>query len=157
MPSFPRITAPCPLEWSELPDGPCSACGKSVLNLSGMDDKQRRAAIGGCGASACVSYRVPLSVALAAGLIASSVVPPVASASDALNRNTESLLISPAKQTPILDLDQPSDPGCDELMYIVVGGVDDPAEAQWASVPETAPLRSLPSGDEHVFLGSERK
>ena len=78
MPSFPRITSPCPYKdrLATVMDGDfCRMCKRTVFDLTGMDDAGRAALLAGCSDEICVSYRLPLRPALAAIALASVAMP----------------------------------------------------------------------------------
>ena len=88
---FPRIDRPCPYadRLAQVMEGDyCRMCKRTVFDLSAMDERERRAFLGGCaGEEICVRYTVRpalAAVALAASVIALPALAQQAPAPDSL-------------------------------------------------------------------------
>lgn len=146
MACFPKIDQPCPLGIDEQKriDGWCARCEKTVHALDGMSDEQRRSLLRRADGPICVAWRRPvpkhigigLGAALAASVTASAlaieILPTGGPATDPLQ--------TPATSAPPLLGGKSEGPECDEaakaaaepsLQMVMVGGVSDPAAAEW--------------------------
>jgi hypothetical protein len=80
---FPKIQSPCPYkgDLSEIMDGDqCRLCKRQVVDLTAMTDAERISLLSGCAEEICVSYRLPVRVALAATIALGAAAAPMAAA-----------------------------------------------------------------------------
>ena len=145
MACFPKIDQPCPLGIDEQRrlDGWCARCEKTVHALDGMSEEERRSLLRRAGGPICVAWRRPapkrigigLGAALAASVTASALAIEVLPAGPAAEP-----LQTPATSAPSLLGAKSAGPECDEeakaaaepsLQMVMVGGVSDPAAAEW--------------------------
>lgn len=120
MARFPRIERLCPLSQEEQRrlDDDCRRCNKRVHTLDAWTDAEREAFLAASSGPVCVSYRVPtrrmtgFGLAMAATLAAGSAL-----AGDA----PAQLQSQSVESTP----DEP------QFEMIIVGGIEDPANAGW--------------------------
>ncbi len=128
MPLFPKIQSPCPYKGrlSDIMDGDlCRLCKRQVVDLTDMADRERVAFLAGCAEEVCVSYRLRPALA-AASLIALLGAPAAAAAQEA----------APAQLPESMDFP--------EAELIIVGGINDPTQAQFVETSEDASLPELP-------------
>ena len=138
----PLIDTPCPIAGKQLPAGAtehCTLCDRSVHNLDLMSAGERREFMSACSGKVCVAYtvRVPVgglnkralsTAALAAAAVASSLA----------------ALPAAAQESPVVGMSPVNDPNglgiCDEEMeWVVVGGVSQADQAEWADDGKDAP------------------
>ena len=116
---FPKIQSPCPYkgDLSAIMDGDmCRLCKREVFDLSGMSDGERVAFMKGCAGEVCVSYRLRPALAAAAFAVAAIALPTAAAAcSDAT-----------------------------EVETVIVGGIKDPANVQYAKDNSSDAAPQLP-------------
>jgi predicted Fe-S protein YdhL (DUF1289 family) len=134
MPLFPKVESPCPYKsrLADVMDGDfCRMCERQVFDLTALNDGERRAFLAGCSGEVCVSYRVPLRGAIAAAALAAAAVPAAAAAQD------------PVPATAEVE----DEIGADDLSLgvIIVGGINDPANAQFEALPEDESVPELPA------------
>ena len=131
MPLFPKVQSPCPYkaDLSAVMDGDfCRMCKRRVVDLTAWTDGERTAFLSACADEVCVSYRLPLrAAAIAAALVAA---PTLAAAQDP----------STAPPTPVEA--QAVDELDDGLIF--VGGITDPANAEFVAVAEDEAVPELP-------------
>jgi len=127
---FPRIQSPCPYKSSlaAVMDGDfCRMCRRQVFDLTAMTDGERKAFLAVCGEEVCVSYRIrPAYVAAA---LAAAAVPAIAAAQDAAPAAPDTAATEIA--------------GVQEML-VFVGGIKDPANAQYVETAEDRALPELP-------------
>jgi predicted Fe-S protein YdhL (DUF1289 family) len=118
---YPRIESPCPYkgDLSAIMDGDvCRLCKREVFDLTAMGDAERVAFMKGCSGEVCVSYRMPMRTALAAAAVVAAVVAvPTAAAAC-------------------------SDPT--EVEVVVMGGIKDPANVQYAKDTSDKNVPAIP-------------
>jgi len=134
MPLFPKVQSPCPYKnrLAAVMDGDfCRMCERQVFDLTALDDGERRAFLAGCAGEVCVSYRVPLRGAIAAAALAAAAVPTAAAAQDPV--------------PPTAEVEGEIAP--DDLSWgvIIVGGIKDPANAEFVTLPEDESVPELPA------------
>lgn len=81
MPLFPSFRRPCPYQanLSAVMDGDwCRMCGQQVHDITDWTDAERAALLRGCEGEVCVSYRVPVTSALAAAALVATASPAMA-------------------------------------------------------------------------------
>ena len=145
MPLFPKVDSPCPYKsrLSAVMDGDfCRMCRRQVFDLTAMSDAERGAFLSGCAEEVCVSYRLPLRTAIAAAALATSVTANPASARQ------------PA--APPAELEIPDELYEASDLVIVVGGIRDPAKAEWVEAKEDVTLPELPVVHEDGAPASEQ-
>lgn len=117
---YPKVQSPCPYKGdiSAIMDGDvCRLCKREVFDLTYMSDGERVAFMKGCSGQVCVKYSFPLKPAVAAAAIAvAAVALPTAAAACSDETETE----------------------------IVMGGIHDPANAQYVQVPDAKQAPVLP-------------
>jgi predicted Fe-S protein YdhL (DUF1289 family) len=134
MPLFPKVESPCPYKsrLADVMDGDfCRMCERQVFDLTALNDGERRAFLAGCADEVCVSYRVPLRGAIAAAALAAAAVPTAAAAQD------------PVPATAEVE----DESGAEDLSWgvIIVGGIKDPANAEFVALPEDDSVPELPA------------
>lgn len=150
MSRFPKIDSPCPLSKQEQAslDGHCGRCGKTVHCLDGMGDAGRQDFLRKAKGPVCVSYRLP--VALSATLALTVAIPALAAdASPPKDRcpvpaeaNATASALPPDATGDRLQLAPAQASAASKSVdhvVVLVGGVHDPADAQWVedtSLPE---------------------
>ncbi|NUO78270.1 MAG: hypothetical protein HOQ32_19950 [Lysobacter sp.] len=150
MAQVPKIDTPCPLGIDEQRriDGHCARCDKQVHKLDAMSDSERRALLAKAEGPLCVSYRAPRPQALRRGAgfgiaIAATLVSGGAFASDppALLPAAAGEQASPVTPAPLLAAPA-SAPDCEEdgQTWVLIGGVNDPSDAQWVDDSELPEL-----------------
>ncbi|MGA0601190.1 hypothetical protein ACO2Q3_10860 [Caulobacter sp. KR2-114] len=80
---FPRIQSPCPYQdnLAAIMEGDvCRMCKRQVFDLTAMSDDQRVDFLSACTGEVCVSYRLPVQIAVAAALATAAVSAPMAAA-----------------------------------------------------------------------------
>jgi predicted Fe-S protein YdhL (DUF1289 family) len=135
---FPKIQSPCPYKsnLAAIMDGDmCRMCKRQVVDISAWSDEARRELIAGCKDEVCVSYRIPRP-ALAAAALAAAAMPTAAFAQE----QTATVAPIEAAATPPA-ADQVGDP---EYLEVTVGGINDPANAQFLSAEELAAIPEVP-------------
>lgn len=154
MSRFPRIDSPCPLTQDEQRaiDGHCSRCDKHVHALDALNEDERRALLAAATGPICVSYRVAtprkvgrFGAAIAATLIGTGAAT-AAYASDA-DPTASALPPPPAQSGPSwaqAHVDETLDKEQELDRVFIVGGINDPQDAQFAedmSIP-ALPMRA---------------
>jgi predicted Fe-S protein YdhL (DUF1289 family) len=139
MPLFPKIQSPCPYQTrlAAVMDGDfCRMCERQVFDLTALSDGERRAFMAGCADEVCVSYRLPVRAAMAAAALAAATIAPAAAAQD----------ISPPVQTET-ETAAAEEIAADDLSVgvIIVGGIKDPANAEFVELPEDESVPELPA------------
>lgn len=141
MPLFPKIQSPCPYksQLAAVMDGDfCRMCERQVFDLSAFSDGERQAFLAGCADEVCVSYRLPLRGALAAAaLTAATASPASASVNDPVAAPVEVQVETQVEE----------EAAADELSFevIIVGGIKDPANAEFVALPEDETVPELPA------------
>jgi hypothetical protein len=165
MARFPKIDSPCPLGVDEQRrlNGYCNRCHKEVYVLDGMDDAGLAAWMAAAEGPVCVSYRRSSRLAGLAAIAITLVAGTAFAGEECADTPTPARLISVAQQqvTPVAQRQvladvYSSDDAAQEselLELIVVGGIRDPREAEWADdsdLPELPikVLASTPVNDE---------
>ena len=128
---FPLIQSPCPYKGDPaaiITAGNCRLCKREVHDITDWAEEERRAFLSACEGEVCVSYRAGARTAIAAAALAAGAVMTSmpAAAQDA----------QPAAQ------EEPQD---EELMYIIVGGLRQPAKADWRDGSEQAQKAHKPA------------
>ena len=135
MPLFPKIQSPCPYksQLASVMDGDfCRMCERQVFDLTALDEGGRRAFLAGCEEEVCVSYRLPMRGAIAAAALAAAALPAAAAAA----------------QEPVpASVEVEDEVGTEDLSWgvIIVGGIKDPANAQFVALAEDASVPELPA------------
>jgi predicted Fe-S protein YdhL (DUF1289 family) len=132
---FPKIQSPCPYKsrLASVMDGDfCRMCERQVFDLTEMSDTERSAFMAGCGEEVCVSYR--FGPAIAAAALAAAAVPTAAAAQD-LGPAVPSAASIAASTDAIAALDD---------VEIMVGGIKDPANAEFVEAPADRTIPELP-------------
>ncbi|MDQ0464381.1 putative Fe-S protein YdhL (DUF1289 family) [Caulobacter ginsengisoli] len=114
---FPKIQSPCPYKatLAAMMDGDmCRLCQRQVHDITDWTDDQRVSFLAGCSEEVCVSYSLPVKVAVAAALAVATLAAPMAAA---------------AQDCP------------DVQVEVIVGGIHDPANTQMI---ETAADKAMP-------------
>lgn len=114
---FPKIQSPCPYKanLAAMMDGDmCRVCKRQVHAIDDWSDQQRIDFLASCNDEVCVSYSLPVKAAAAAAVAIATLAAPMAAA---------------AQDCP------------DQEVYIVVGGIKDPANTQMI---ETAADKAKP-------------
>ncbi|KAB8191372.1 hypothetical protein FKV24_007910 [Lysobacter maris] len=139
---FPKIDRPCPLSRQEQQgiDGHCDRCGSQVHSLDGLDEAGRRDLLSRQQGPVCVAYRVPSRTAGLAAIALTLV------AGTAMAGERSPALTLPAAPS---EASSPVEPGEEAiassgLEFILVGGVDDPRDADWV---DDSDLPELPMID----------
>jgi predicted Fe-S protein YdhL (DUF1289 family) len=133
MASFPKIQSPCPYQGNlaAIMDGDfCRMCRRQVFDITGWTDGERKAFLAGCREEVCVSYRI-VRPALAAAALAAAAIPTAAAAQDQA---------APAAAPAAADEFGP----VAQEMLVIVGGIKDPANAEFASAEELAAIPEVP-------------
>lgn len=136
MAMFLKIQSPCPYksDLSAVMDGDfCRMCKRNVVDLTSWSDEQRVSFLASCETEVCVSYRLPLRPALAVAAMAATVAALPAAAQDA-----------PVAQVAAVEAAPDAAPVPDEEMYIIVGGIKDPKNAQFIEDPADAKMPAMP-------------
>ncbi|MBV9991042.1 MAG: hypothetical protein JOZ72_07085 [Alphaproteobacteria bacterium] len=118
---YPKIQSPCPYKGDicDIMDGDvCRLCKREVFDLTHMSDRERVAFLKGCAGQVCVKYSFPLKPAVAAAAIAVAAIA-VPTAAAACSDETETVVL-------------------------VMGGIHDPANAQYVQVPDAKQAPALP-------------
>ena len=132
---FPKIQSPCPYksQLSAVMDGDfCRMCKRTVFDLTGMTDGERRALLAGCSDEICVSYR--WRPAIAAAALAAAALPTAAAAQDLGPAVPDAAAIA-ASATEIAALDE---------IEIMVGGIKDLANVQYVEDDADRSIPELP-------------
>ena len=124
MSEYPKIDSPCPIKWDVLPEPGnsfCQHCRRHVHNLSAMSIKERKRFMKSCGDSVCVAYAIKpklkeQKIVWAAAMAASVMVTVPGLAAAACD--------------PISEVEE---------FVVVMGGVKDPANAQWSDERNVKP------------------
>lgn len=135
---FPKIQSPCPYksELATVMDGDfCRMCKRQVHDLSDWSDGERVAFIAGCSEEVCVSYRLPLRELLAAATLASLAAAPAAAANGEVNDS--GLAIQAMAGMAMGAIDPPEE-------FVMVGGIKDPARAEFVETASDAAVPELP-------------
>ena len=138
MARFPKIQSPCPYrsDLAAVMDGDfCRMCERNVFDLTGWSDGERVAFLAGCAEEVCVSYRLPFRTVLAAAAFASAAAfPGAAAAQDGI----DGAALIPAMAAAARDA-----MAMDEVS-IIVGGIRDPANAEFVDVEADGAVPALP-------------
>jgi predicted Fe-S protein YdhL (DUF1289 family) len=143
MPQFPKIQSPCPYKsrLGAVMDGDfCRMCERRVFDLTALSDGERRAFLAGCEDEVCVSYRLPLRGAIAAAALAAATASPAAAAGQ-----------DPVVATPPVELAVEAEveeeilPEDLSMEVIIVGGIKDPANAEFVDLAEDESVPELPA------------
>ncbi|MGB3470063.1 MAG: hypothetical protein WBA51_04505 [Erythrobacter sp.] len=128
---FPRIQSPCPYKgkFADIMQGSqCRLCKREVIDLTDMTSGERREFLSACDTEMCISYRVGAKSALAAMAMSTVAVPGAVAAQDT---GIDTRIDTGAQQAAVEDEEHP------EEMWIIVGGMRKPGDAEWV---EDAPL-----------------
>ena len=128
---FPRIQSPCPYksQLSAVMDGDfCRMCRRQVVDLNAMTDTERFAFLSTCDAEICVSYTLRPAIA-AAALAAAAVALPTAAA---------------AQDEPPQVAELSAEEWSLEEQTIIVGGIKDPANAEFIDDSADSEIPELP-------------
>lgn len=129
---FPVVQSPCPYKGplSDIVEGDvCRLCNKQVHDLSLLTESARVALLASCEGEICVSYRAPVTSALAAlALGVSAMAVPAAAQESAV---PQAAVVEPNAES-------------DEFIEIIVGGIRKPQTAQWESDAPVPKGRELP-------------
>lgn len=128
MARYPRIDSPCPYKdrLASVMDGDfCRMCERQVFDLGGWTDEERVAFLAGCGDKVCVSYRLPIRPALAAAALAATI--PAAAIAQEVPAAPAEARIERA-----------------DVIYVVVGGINDPRRARYVETGEDGSVPELP-------------
>jgi predicted Fe-S protein YdhL (DUF1289 family) len=132
---FPKVQSPCPYksERATMFDGDmCRMCKRQVVDITDWSDAARRELIAGCKDEICVSYRI-VRPALAAAALAAAMVPAAAAAQDqAAAPATEAVAPVTTDEINLAEQD------------IFMGGINDPANTEFASAEELAAIPEVP-------------
>ena len=118
---FPKVQSPCPYKgkFADIMQGnQCRLCKREVIDLTAMDDEGRKAFLDACDTEVCISYRVGAKSALAAMAMSAVAVPTAAAAQDTAD----------AADDTSAGIEEHFD---DETMWIIVGGMKKPGDAEW--------------------------
>lgn len=138
MTMFPKIQSPCPYKgkFADIMQGnQCRLCKREVVDLTQMASAQRKEFLSACDTEVCVSYRVGAKSALAAMAMSTIAVPTAASAQSAQAGLGAQAGADPAAETQAAG-EAEEHP---ELMWIIVGGMRKPGDAEWV---EDTPLKA---------------
>jgi hypothetical protein len=143
MPLFPKIQSPCPYKdrLAEVMDGEyCRMCRRSVVDLTGFTSDERVAFLAGCEEEVCVSYRLPRAAVGAAALAAAALAVPTAAAAQ------DAPAVAAAPEAPVAEALAEVDAGSayDESVMVMVGGIKDPRNVEFASIDEDSAVPELP-------------
>jgi predicted Fe-S protein YdhL (DUF1289 family) len=142
MAKFPKIQSPCPYksDLAAVMDGDfCRMCERNVFDLTGWSDGERVAFLAGCQEEVCVSYRIPVRSVLAAVAIASAALPAAAAAQDGVG----DVSLMPAMASAAHDVAAAQAASMQDF-EIFVGGIRDPANAEYVDVEAERALAALP-------------
>jgi predicted Fe-S protein YdhL (DUF1289 family) len=129
MPLFPKIQSPCPYtsQLASIMEGDvCRMCKRQVFDLTHMADQERVDFLARCREEVCVSYRLRPALA-AAALAASLGAMPVAAAAQEVEAGPVEALEAAPEDT-----------------LIWVGGIDDPANAEYIDTAGDYAVPELP-------------
>ena len=132
---FPKVQSPCPYksQLAAVMDGDmCRMCRRQVVDITDWTDGERVAFLAGCKEEVCVSYS--LRPALAAAALAAAAIPTAAAAQD------QAAAPAPAVAPVTTDEIGP----IDVQDYVIVGGIKDPANAEFTSAEELAAIPEVP-------------
>lgn len=118
---FPKVQSPCPYKgkFADIMQGnQCRLCKREVIDLTAMDDEGRKAFLDACDTEVCISYRVGAKSALAAMAMSAVAVPTAAAAQDTADTADDTSA----------GIEEHFD---DETMWIIVGGMKKPGDAEW--------------------------
>jgi predicted Fe-S protein YdhL (DUF1289 family) len=136
---FPKVQSPCPYkaDLAAIMDGDmCRMCKRQVVDISDWSDDARRDLIAGCRDEVCVSYRI-VRPALAAAALAAAAIPSAALAQEQAAAPAAET-IAPLTPTEVAQTNVP------EQDYVIVGGINDPANAEFMSAEELAAIPEVP-------------
>ena len=144
MAKFPRIQSPCPYksDLAAVMEGDfCRMCERNVFDLTGWSDGERVAFLAGCAEEVCVSYRVPVRSMLAAAALAAAAaaLPSAAMAQEGVG----DVSLMPAMAAAARDVAATQAASMQEF-EIIVGGIRDPANAEFIDHEAEATLAALP-------------
>lgn len=140
---FPKIQSPCPYksDLAAVMEGDfCRMCERNVFDLSGWSDGERIAFLAGCAEEVCVSYRLPVRSMLAAAAIAAATALPSAAAAQ---EGVGDVSLMPAMALAARDVAETHAASMQEW-DIIVGGIKDPANAEFVDHEADAALAALP-------------
>lgn len=129
---FPKVQSPCPYKanLAAIMDGDmCRMCKRQVVDITDWSDGARVEFLAGCREEVCVSYRL-VRPALAAAAIAAASIPATAAAQD---QAPAPVSAPAAEQIDIVEQD-----------FVIVGGIKDPAHAEFVSAEELAAIPEVP-------------
>jgi predicted Fe-S protein YdhL (DUF1289 family) len=143
MPLFPKVQSPCPYKsrLAAVMDGDfCRMCERQVFDLTALSYGERRAFLAGCEEEVCVSYRLPLRGAMAAAALAAATASPAGAAGQ-----SPVVTIPPVELTAEAEVEDEIVPEELSLEMIIVGGIKDPANAEFVDLPEDESVPELPA------------
>lgn len=136
---FPKVQSPCPYkaDLAAIMDGDtCRMCKRQVVDITDWSDAARRELIAGCKDEVCVAYKI-VRPALAAAALAAATIPTAAMAQEQAAAPTADTTVAPVTTAEIGETVAEQD-------YIIVGGIKDPANAEFASAEELAAIPEVP-------------
>jgi hypothetical protein len=113
-------------------------CERRVIDLTDMSDGERVAFLAGCAEEVCVSYRFPVRPALAAAALAAAL--PTAAAA-------QQVPAAPVAEVPAPEAaaqGAAAQEAMPEEIWVEVGGIKDPANAEFVENPADASLPTIP-------------
>ncbi|HET7812538.1 MAG TPA: hypothetical protein VFL16_18345 [Steroidobacteraceae bacterium] len=155
MARVPRVESPCPIAGKQLPAGAtehCTRCDRTVHNLDRMSERERHEFMGACSGQVCVAYTVRIPLASirkrhGGGLAMATLAAAAIVSLPAATQTPETQTVEPptGAMSPLPGA-APRLPNCDDLYgeLIVVGGVAQGDQAEWADDGKDAPP-DLPS------------
>ena len=123
---FPKIQSPCPYKgrFADIMQGnQCRLCKREVIDITDMDDAGRKAFLAACEGEVCISYKVGAKSALAAMAMSAVALPTAAAAQDTEDAVSDATAAQDAAAAEIEEYFEP--------IYIIVGGMKKPGEAEW--------------------------
>ena len=135
MAKVPAVESPCPIRNKGLPAGAsehCTLCDRSVHNLDLMSAGERRAFMSSCSGKVCVAYTVRMPTRRASTAAAAALAITALANLPAAADEPPTGAMSPVPGNEQL-------PNCDELEWIVVGGVSKGEHAKWVDDGKDAP------------------
>lgn len=118
---FPKVQSPCPYKgkFADIMQGSqCRLCKREVIDITDMEVAERKDFLAACEGEVCISYRVGAKSALAAMAMSAVAVPTAAAAQDTADANDDASA----------EIDEHFE---NEQMWIIVGGMKKPGEAEW--------------------------
>lgn len=147
MARVPVVESPCPIKGKGLPVGAtehCTLCDRAVHNLDLMNDRERRDFMSACSGKVCVAYTVRIPAAripvrqrgLAVAALAAVAIAALPAAAETPSENSE----PPSDAMSPLPGSASQFPNCDTyLEEVIVGGVSQGDQAEWADDGKDAP------------------